>query len=1090
MLATREQAGTVRPADELQERPAGKVPVKPTISWLRNLRPSDDQQAHRSRERNNSANPRVAPDNRIIRVTSPRRRTIEVKTKIIKSLLNPERGTLQDLGIQKVDGQFADKEVEIQYKEFIRLLRVWSLDSAHPENDPLREFNEYHTFTFKRVYRKIHVLSKEPELRPYICFIGFNSEEEVKRAHAKLASKRVRSRYCPLLGLCYDLDWEQLSSMPSASLLRDAKQHTLCGNLVSIGEGKERHVLTIGGLVTDGETTWALTAGHLPKEAQRSRSDSDTLTENDLDLSEYNEDVEPPVIIIPATASPHTDMEPSSLNKPHGLSSPELGDIEMSGEEWSLIRLKNETLALPNCAIYKDQQPVYLFKYAESPLPDNIATNSLSVTVLGGVTGLSQVLLLSEKTPMRLPGGKWVDAWVAEAQTESQLRRGDSGSWVVDLKNGIVYGHVLLTSGRTIYILSLADIFHEVSEKNPSIKLDLVQPFISLERLASTYYTRHNYFKSKYYAEQALQTNVIRVFRERSESPRRVDEFIQWASKQFGLKVNSSVHSMFQSDSNLALDLAWSKGAGNDLDPAQFDMEMTAPGPSQVRFANPSPEKSDKEGPNSNRLEKVSQMVGDWGGDLAPDTLIDERLFLMQITTLQSIPEPAYCLELLNYADPTDLVVKRRRLTDGALRKLLVGVGPFKQSDSLRASPFLNGENVGGPQAFSQNVTTLRSGTYKLLVQEMKLPLIVVEASATAGPFFWWTHNDQSEDPYLRKSIPAHFIFRNSQDRRQKSSQGWEIILSNSVNTRITSGYVRWTADASIQQPFEQLMSFSKPTAHPLMLPLLVLQHNLGAQNDQYYRNSRDQVRKIESDTMQPNEARELKDLFREAIECQIRVLDNGPQVWLHIASKVTQAMNCYWALLDQAEKSPEQEKLHQMLMGRLSFLTGKLESAEHYINTSSERLRNILEFIRFLQTVKKSKLDFEILAALKRQTGKGRYFSDKQLIILLAVFLPAIFIASFLSTSFFNFSNGIRGPVSNKLWIYFVVAVPLATITVGVIWAHNRKIVNKARSGDELEESDTLAASSVTMTGAGTSEDVRRRRKHWTGFSAFKSKV
>ncbi|KAI1744983.1 hypothetical protein F4680DRAFT_403941 [Xylaria scruposa] len=888
--------------------------------------------------------------------------------------------------------------------------------------------------------------------------------------------------------------------MPSASLLRDAQQHTLCGNLISIGEGKERRVLTIGGLVTDGETTWALTAGHLPKEAQRSRSDSDTLTENDLGLSEYNEDVEPPVIIIPTTASSHADMESPSLNKPRGLSPPELGDVDISGEEWSLIRLNNETLALPNCAIYKDQQPVYLFKYAESSLPDNIPTNSLGVTVIGGVTGLSQVLLLSEKIPMRLPGGKWVDAWVAEAETESQLRRGDSGSWVVDLENGVVYGHVLLTSGRTIYILSLADIFHEASEKNPAIKLDLVQPFTSLERLASTYYTRHNHFMSKYYAEQALQTDVVRAFQERSaESAHRADEFIRWASKQFGLKVDSSVHSTFQSNSSLAPDWAWSKGDGNDLEPAQFNMEMTAPGPSRVRFANPNSGKLEEEGPNSNRPEKVSRK----GGDLALDTPIDEHLFLIQINSLQSIPEPACCLELFNYADPADLVVERYHLTDSVLQHFLAGMGPFKHSNSLRVSPFLNGmrlvvqENVGGPQAFSHNVTTLRSDTYKLLVQEMKLPLIAAEASSTVGPFFWWTHNGQSEDPYLQ------LIFRNSQDRGQKSSQGWEIILSYSVKTRITSGYVRWTADTSMHQLFEQLMSFSKPTAHPLMLPLLVLQHNLGAQNDQYYRDSRDQIRKIESNTMRPKKTREMGDLFREAIECQIRLSENRPQVWLHIINKITQAMDCYWALLDQADKSPEQEKLHQMLKGRLSFLTGKLQSAEQYINISSERLRNVLEFIQFVQTVKNSKLNFEILATLKRQTGKGGYLSDKKLINLLAIFLPAIFIASFFSTSFFNFNSGIRGPVSNKLWIYFVVAVPLAIITVGATRAHHWGIVyRRVVLEDELVERDirewrsgastdpTLAASSVTMTGAGTSEDVRRRRKHWTGSSAFKSKV
>ncbi|KAI0855955.1 hypothetical protein F4860DRAFT_430327 [Xylaria cubensis] len=66
--------------------------------------------------------------------------------------------------------------------------------------------------------------------------------------------------------------------------------------------------------------------------------------------------------------------------------------------------------------------------------------------------------------------------------------------------------------------------------------------------------------------------------------------------------------------------------------------------------------------------------------------------------------------------------------------------------------------------------------------------------------------------------------------------------------------------------------------------------------------------------------------------------------------------MDCYWTLSDQADNSPEQEKLRQMLIGRLNFLTWKLKSAEQYVNTSSERLRNVLEFIQFLYTAKKKK--------------------------------------------------------------------------------------------------------------------------------------
>jgi hypothetical protein len=353
-------------------------------------------------------------------ISPPARRTVEVKTTALLRLFKPERGTIQDLGIQQVDRNFSDKEVEGQYREFIRVLKVWSQDPAHPENDPLHDFSEYHTFTFKRVYRRVQVAGKEPELKPYICILGFNTEEEIKRGHSKLASKRVKSQYCPLLGLCYDLGWQQLAAMPSAYFLQARPQKTLCGTLVAIGDGREKRIVTIGGLLTDGVTTWALTSGHLPKEAHSSESESNTLTEHDLIVSDYDESVEPPLIIVPKASSGPDEVEKSDLGGPDALPIELLGNIEMAGPEWSLIRLRDTSLALPNCAISEYQQPCYLYKTAEQAVLNGANTEEHSVTVLGGVSGTSRMRLRTVTSPMRLPGGKWVDVLVGEAETDSR----------------------------------------------------------------------------------------------------------------------------------------------------------------------------------------------------------------------------------------------------------------------------------------------------------------------------------------------------------------------------------------------------------------------------------------------------------------------------------------------------------------------------------------------------------------------------------------------------------------------------------------------------------------------------------------------
>ncbi|KAI1322741.1 hypothetical protein F5Y16DRAFT_385704 [Xylariaceae sp. FL0255] len=554
MLATRQRARIARTAKEEYETPlGGQVPLKPTTSWVQNLRTSVDSnlspKTRRSRKQEKSIKPlkleavkhvnlpsvtapvtvspnvdEVSTAGTSVDQSPPAPRTVEVKNTSLAKLLSPERGTIHDLGIQAVSGQFSDKEAEKQYKEFIRQLRVWSLDFAHPEKDPLHKFSDYHTLTFKRVYRKVEVPGKEPELKPYICFIGFNDEDEVKRGHAELSTKRVHRRHCPLLGLCYSLDWEQLSDVPTAQLLRGASEYTLCGSLATIGEGDERRIVTIGGLVTDGEVTWALTAGHILREVPRGRGDHYTLMESDLDASDYDKkNIARPLVIIPLPVSSLAVAKLSNFDDPNGTTPVEIGQIDLCGDDWSLIRLEDDALLLPNCVKVGDQEPAYLLRHAES-LPQD----GTMATVLGGVTGPSSVQLFSEISPMRLPGGKWIDTWVAEAQSMSQLQRGDSGSWVVDVNTGTVYGHVLSQSGTTISIMSLLDIFREVSEKCIPMRVELAQPFVPLARLSRTS-LEHLGFLSVYYAEQALQVDVVRTFGRKSvKNALTIAVFMHW----------------------------------------------------------------------------------------------------------------------------------------------------------------------------------------------------------------------------------------------------------------------------------------------------------------------------------------------------------------------------------------------------------------------------------------------------------------------------------------------------------------------------------------------------------------------------------
>ncbi|KAJ9656087.1 hypothetical protein H2201_008659 [Coniosporium apollinis] len=59
---------------------------------------------------------------------------------------------------------------------------------------------------------------------------------------------------------------------------------------------------------------------------------------------------------------------------------------------------------------------------------------------------------------------------------------------------------------------------------------------------------------------------------------------------------------------------------------------------------------------------------------------------------------------------------------------------------------------------------------------------------------------------------------------------------------------------------------------------------------------------------------------------------------------------------------------------------------------------------------------------------------SMKTIAAMTLVFLPATFICSFFSMSFFNWKASPGENITNSLWIYFVVAAPLTAVVI-MLW-------------------------------------------------------
>lgn len=181
------------------------------------------------------------------------------------------------------------------------------------------------------------------------------------------------------------------------------------------------------------------------------------------------------------------------------------------------------------------------------------------------------------------------------------------------------------------------------------------------------------------------------------------------------------------------------------------------------------------------------------------------------------------------------------------------------------------------------------------------------------------------------------------------TSRGWELMLSYSFQTKITSGYVKAMESYGFRDILENLKGCGNPVSHPLLLPVLVLCQELSAKNDEIQREQRRLLRTLEKRLTQryqmepaagysPETDPELDDISRQLANCQCIVLQKRPQAWQNVVNRIRSALQYYWDQLPPEQKSPELRNLHETLESRLDFLSVKLEGLENYAHVTLER--------------------------------------------------------------------------------------------------------------------------------------------------------
>ncbi|KAI1466992.1 uncharacterized protein F4812DRAFT_430692 [Daldinia caldariorum] len=456
---------------------------------------------------------------------------------------------------------------------------------------------------------------------------------------------------------------------------------------------------------------------------------------------------------------------------------------------------------------------------------------------------------------------------------------------------------------------------------------------------------------------------------------------------------------------------------------------------------------------------------------------MDNYLFRWHLDQCKSVEEKTTYLEIFNYTDPAyNSCEDHSLLTEDDFENFLAQTGTFAPQQLKEGVKLQDGirliiqKDASHANTFAPDYISLTRHSYESMMTQWRLPFRAIEGSSIVGPFFWCSHDQDKEDRHLQ------IIFRKSDVRKKGKTRGWEIMLSYSYKTRITSGFVKGTESSDIVKSLKHLAFCRAEVGHPLLLPIIILSHDLSAKGDKRQRDARDWLRRLENAITMRNEidAAEVYSDFdvdginRDLVECHSQVLWKRPQAYQEIIKEIKEAMRKFMQYEPEGGQTEEIRALHDNMLSRLDFYRVKLTGMEHYIHTTLERLHIQRQALYNIMAQKESKLNLEIASQQRRvaHATKRDGTAMKTLSLLGAVFLPGTFMASVFSMTFFNFkvgsdSGGDSGEseVSSELWVYFAVTVPLTFLIVLVWWIIDHRRERKYAEEDiEIEKGiDTM---------------------------------
>ncbi|KIV79956.1 hypothetical protein PV11_07495 [Exophiala sideris] len=200
------------------------------------------------------------------------------------------------------------------------------------------------------------------------------------------------------------------------------------------------------------------------------------------------------------------------------------------------------------------------------------------------------------------------------------------------------------------------------------------------------------------------------------------------------------------------------------------------------------------------------------------------------------------------------------------------------------------------------------------------------------------------------------------------------------------------------------------------------------------------------------------------------------------------------------------QQSLTKFLLETLKFLETKVfarelssrddgisESYRTYVYHTNphmeEKLKNTLHLIennlstcQYLQSRTRDALDFikGTISLRDNESNREDADSNSTMSFLQMTFLPATFVAAIVSTNFFELSNN-PPTVSKYFWIFWVVAIGLTVLTLGIyfLWKRQKKAEAKRQEQEAEQRKKEIGwEEGDSSSSDDTDADGRRRRR------------